>query len=731
MPGFGSLNVAKAINQASTQNPWLRQDTTGGQPTSKTTGGQPSLKTTGGPPDKDISGGQADSNITRVQPDKNAASERPKPNTTKKQPRQNTTGEQPSPKPRPDSIPPELPGGLKDSHGKNASGGQPDPKSSPDYSQQRTQRPSARLRVSIVSKEKREQALRDIMRENALQTPQFENRGENPNNSTGPTSPPDPSRQGAAKNESGLDRPWAFVRQSVGLICPLLTFFMVLAMVLWASFTAIQALSYNRTGLYSGGFGSSNFSIGSSLWHRIANLLPEVPDIHNTTSAHNTMRPLDCGSINYETLITELKRRMPDAIWALKDKHGQIRIPEDFWHALRELIRGDDSILTLENSHISDDHWSAIKSRIQTTGSGPSRDGASKTGASEKDIETLVQDRISRSWDSWLKKNEESLRKTYAGVALTKDDFLKLFKEEASSYQREIGQELVELRKRFGSISEQMSELQYEMDSRGGMTRNEIKNLVNTMISKAINNGQLDAIAKGLIKGHANDVMATQVNFFGIGAGATIDPTYTSSAWKIPKHHFKTKKYIDKDGYKAQPPRSALLPWTQEGECFCAGPDLKGYGQGTNNISVVTSRNIIPQHLVVEHILPGATLDAGAMPKEIEVWAYIEELTLRDEVRTFSKKEFPDTPNENVLNEAWIKIGHVTYENKNYGDGIQVFKLSDELAKMNAFTSQTVVRAINNYGADHTCFYRLKLYGETVERPDDPLEHVREKRFWS
>ena len=241
-----------------------------------------------------------------------------------------------------------------------------------------------------------------------------------------------------------------------------------------------------------------------------------------------------------------------------------------------------------------------------------------------------------------------------------------------------------------------------------------------TLVAKAISTAKLDAVAKGFIKGHVNDVLANQVNFFGIGAGVAIDPDVSSTAWKPPSNHYLSKKWLEKDGYKPQPPLAALHPWTEEGECFCAGPDRRGFGVGTNNLSMITSRDIIPQHLVIEHILPGATLDPGAMPREVEIWVYIEEITLRNAVQAFSERQFPSTPAEEVLNDGFVKIGHFTYENKISGDGVQVFKISDEIATLGALTNRVVVRAINNYGADHTCLYRLSLYGDIVERLDDP-----------
>lgn len=505
----------------------------------------------------------------------------------------------------------------------------------------------------------------------------------------------------------------------------------MLAITLWFAFSTIpiELSDYDNLIFHRASNPLSNFSIGKA-WKVISDLLPEIPDIRgiardesrNTPSAP---RPSDVNKIDSVEVVRKVEKWMPETIWVRENKTGELKIPEDFWYALRQLIEKDDSLLSLKNSDISEDHWRAIKSRIQNS-------GGFQAGTTTEDMEAFVEKTVPQSWDSWLKKNNQAIKNAIVGVALTKDDFMKLFQQEIASYQHEIGQELRELQERIQVMSQQMLRLQEETGPSDRITKDEMKRIMDSLVSKAISNVKLDAVAHGLIKGHANHVLADQVDFFGIGSGAAMAPEYCSRAWVFPKNeiNFLSKNYLDQDGYKAQPPRAALSPWTDEGECFCAGPDIKGYGKGTNNISVVMSRNIIPQHLVVEHILPGATLDPGAMPKEIEVWAYIEETTLRDEVRTFSETQFPDTPKEEILNDGFVKIGHFTYENKTSGDGVQVFKLSDELTTMDAITAWVVIRAINNYGADHTCFYRLRLYGEAIERPGDRAAPTDERRSW-
>ncbi|OTA56042.1 hypothetical protein K449DRAFT_167507 [Hypoxylon sp. EC38] len=414
-------------------------------------------------------------------------------------------------------------------------------------------------------------------------------------------------------------------------------------------------------------------------------------------------------------LVERITPKIPEKVFVETDKNGKPTITQDFWHALRYLIKEDDIILTLETTkknapEISDAHWLAIKSRLERNGLGPGAKYA------------MNDSECTRFWNNWVKQNQKSLEKMIGGITIPRDEFISLLKSEVQSSQNEIRKELAVQDARVKELADALEKLERSNskinDSR--LTRQEVKAISDAAVKRAIENAKLDALATGRIRGHANDMFLNQVNFFGIGSGAVIDTDYTSNPWKPAKDHFKfrSKNWYNRDGYVNLPPTAALSPWFEEGECYCSGQIVKGKAQIMNSIHVMTSRDIVPQHLVVEHILPGSTLDPESMPRDIEVWAYIEEVSLRDEARAFSESNFPATEKEmEPLNEGFVKIGHFVYENKNYGDGIQIFKMSDELSKMGAMTNRIVVRAVSNYGSDHTCFYRLRMYGDVIEVP--------------
>ncbi|KAI0409001.1 hypothetical protein F4802DRAFT_604735 [Xylaria palmicola] len=495
---------------------------------------------------------------------------------------------------------------------------------------------------------------------------------------------------------------------SLSLVFRATLMFFAITFLIWIPLALIPDNLDYITSVARAYFPPQDLGIGA-MWNKLAEFLPEYRYPHPTP---NRSGPLINSGMTFNEILNDLNEKMPESIWVRKDKSGKMKIPEDLWHALRDLIRADESILSLENSNISEDNWFAIKSRLQSAGfvDGPSSEGTENLGK-----------KMSQVWDSWVRENEYALKQAITGVALKKEDFMKLFQQELGSYKHEISHELWTLQGQIKDITQQMSKLRDELSTAGSLTREGITKNYDPLVSRILRAVKLDAVAQGLIRGHVNDVLANEVNFFAIGAGAAIDPSSSSDKWKVPKDFYKRKRWLDKDGYRAQPRTAAVSPWTQEGECFCAAPNRNDYGNATNSVGVLLSRYIVPQHFVVEHILPGATLDPGAMPKEIEVWAYIEEVALRNAVLAFSAKQFTLTP-LGLLNDGFVKIGHFTYKNKNTGDGIQVFKLSGELERMGFMTAQVAIRAINNYGADHTCFYRLRLYGHVIDRPgDEPI----------
>ncbi|KAK8051864.1 spindle pole body-associated protein sad1 [Apiospora rasikravindrae] len=434
----------------------------------------------------------------------------------------------------------------------------------------------------------------------------------------------------------------------------------------------------------------------------------------------------------------------PSKCYLKVDKKGKTHVPEDFWHALKDRIQAESGTVVNirdDDGELPKHFWDSFKRILdaeKTTELGTSP-------CNMDEVEAMMEKKLLNGWESWLRQNSETVSKILGpnmakelpaktqkelkdhvdnlvksgggNLVVTSQEFVKQVQKELETHKEEFQKELADITKRNEKISQALTDAQN--NPLHGMSRLEIKTLVNQWAVKAFSDAKFEAMAQTGIKSHLDDHLANQVNFFGHGSGAVIDPTYTSHMWKIPPKPLKSKAWLQRDGYKPQPALVALQHWTDEGQCFCTGKDR-------NTLSVLLSRDITPQHLVVEHILPGATLDPEAMPKEIEVWAYFEELDLRSTISSWSAAQFPDTPEERTLNQGFVKIGHFVYRKQNTGDkrGMQLFKLSSELAGMDAVTHHVIIRAVSNYGADHTCFYRLRMFGDVIQE-DMGKEKIR------
>lgn len=455
------------------------------------------------------------------------------------------------------------------------------------------------------------------------------------------------------------------------------------------------------------------------------------------------------GASQVTSLATsKLESILPQAVWAKRDKSGRLVITQEFWHALKDFMR-DESVLTLEgkkkgSQDISDDHWSALLKRFKDRGI-PGHD---------ENVKSIVQRSFSSSWESWLKNNNEKVNRILGHSpgkdlpAATQDQILskaeKLIEERLSAkglkdtvvskgefvreietslmvYKREIQAELLSLQDKLAHLAEKAAAAsQAASGSAPGLTRSEVVTLTNDIVRKAIGDAQLKAAAKGSIGANFEAELNRRVNYFALGNGAVVDPVLTSVTFSPPREPLGSRSWL-----RSKPPKfqieqlAALMSWEDAGQCWCAGSRDRNNATIPVSISVKLPRAIIPEDVVVEHIDPSATLDPEAMPKAVEVWAAADEYSRREVARNFMMTQYPGTPAAHpLLLRGFIKIGEFTYEHNAATKGVQVYKVSSEFAKMDFMTDQVLVRAVSNHGADHTCFYRVRLYGEPRDLED-------------
>ncbi|KAI4602471.1 hypothetical protein KJ359_009715 [Pestalotiopsis sp. 9143b] len=454
----------------------------------------------------------------------------------------------------------------------------------------------------------------------------------------------------------------------------------------------------NRDSLSTGGgFSLPNLSLptwGGSvrskelqeIFHRLDGIDLDLEQIHSSLDALKSgVRPDEDGR---------------QVFWVNKDKNGALVIPQDYYQAIKQSILKDKDIL----KGVSSETWSPLINRLVASGYlndlPPGNDWT---------FEDISNSDLNSAWELWLRQNDAAILKALGGeldknIASMTEKELKAFleqhningnggklvtrKEFEELYQKEIkGGYSDKLEELVGEVNEFKDSLaQLKASPPQGLSAGDLDKVVDAAVKKYTDTLKIEAAAKSGSSAVLSQ-LSSQVNYFSAGAGARTDPELTSPIWKPPKPAFKSKQFWDVDGHVNLPPSAVLLPWEEEGDCFCAGPRRNGQGAGTANVSISISRDIVPRYLVVEHILPGATLDPGARPKDMEVWAYYEDHHLRETVEAWSRSRWPETVSEQVLHGGYVKIAGFTYEEQRTGDGSQIHTLSSELSDMEAVSN--------------------------------------------
>src|SRR5271155_2564674 len=195
-----------------------------------------------------------------------------------------------------------------------------------------------------------------------------------------------------------------------------------------------------------------------------------------------------------------------------------------------------------------------------------------------------------------------------------------------------------------------------------------------------------------------------KINYCSIGNGAVIDP-YLTSPTKQKQFNWLQRWLIGTIGmqkYQSHPPSEALRAWEEVGDCWCAAA-AQGYAQ----LVVMMREMVYPTEVVIEHAPSDTSPTPGTAPKDLEIWADFSHLSPEEFVDAGLDKLSHDA----ILPSSFARIGKMVYKAGGGVPSVQTFTLDLNQDQKTYATQKIVFRATSNYGAEHTCFYRVRLHG--------------------
>lgn len=296
-------------------------------------------------------------------------------------------------------------------------------------------------------------------------------------------------------------------------------------------------------------------------------------------------------------------------------------------------------------------------------------------------------------WAEFLEDNKDKLRKILGvtlstnendtrPVAVSRQEFMDMIRDQYNSISAQLDQKI------YDTIKGQASQ---------------IKAIAQTEARKAmIESIRLQSLAQSNLLANY-EINLRKPNYFSPGFGALIEPSLTSATYlDNPTLLSKFSRRMALISPR-NPPKAALSKWEEPGDCWCSAPAPPLNGQA--QLTVVMSRPVFPNQITIEH-LPMEMAPAKKItnaPRHIELWVETDQpVRHRFENHKHMCKDGPA---------GWTCLGAFKY-NVHASNHVQTFDLD---AASSVPITKAMVRVLSNWGADHTCLYRVRLHGEDGE----------------
>lgn len=300
----------------------------------------------------------------------------------------------------------------------------------------------------------------------------------------------------------------------------------------------------------------------------------------------------------------------------------------------------------------------------------------------------LQKDGPDPNWDRFLRENEANVQKLYEegltwqkneGVVILRDELYKALNTSWSNLATDFDKKFADLSRSTAKEATQVASREAKKISIDASRQN------SRVLASLLTNIELNW---------------NKVNYFSTGLGAQIDSSMTSAT------------FVDSSAFLARlgrrlmilpqrhSPTTALEPWDEPGDCWCSAPDDSKKGKAQIGIQLVTPT--FPTQVTIEHIpksrVPQENISSA--PRDLEIWVKSSEP---------AEARFGlDLPACGDGPDGWICLGKVRYDIHG-SNHVQTFLLD---AESRTSVDNVMVRVTKNWGAKHTCIYRIQLHGK-------------------